>query len=87
MGDLPKTLGLNLLEPPRELFKAEVRALGLPPEMVQRHPVPVPGLSVRIFGEVIPEFVKRLQRADAIFIEALHAAQDSATCKIWNDPI
>jgi GMP synthase (glutamine-hydrolysing) len=87
VGGLPETLGLKLLEPLRELFKDEVRALGialgLPPEMVQRHPFPGPGLGVRILGEVKPEFVKLLQRADAIFIEELRAAQDTATGKNW----
>jgi len=89
VGGLPETLGLKLLEPLRELFKDEVRALGialgLPPEMVQRHPFPGPGLGVRILGEVKPEFVRLLQRADAIFIEELRAARDAATGKSWYD--
>jgi GMP synthase (glutamine-hydrolysing) len=75
VGGLPKSLHLKLLEPLRELFKDEVRelglALGLPREMVFRHPFPGPGLGVRILGEVKSEYVKLLQRADAIFIEEL----------------
>ncbi|WP_018150832.1 glutamine-hydrolyzing GMP synthase [Leeia oryzae] len=75
VGGLPETLKLQLLEPLRELFKDEVRelgvALGLPPHMVYRHPFPGPGLGVRILGEVKSEFVGLLQRADAIFIEEL----------------
>ena len=79
VGGLPETLHLKLLEPLRELFKDEVRelglALGLPREMVYRHPFPGPGLGVRILGEVKREFVEPLQRADAIFIEELRRAQ------------
>jgi GMP synthase (glutamine-hydrolysing) len=78
VGGLPATLGLKLLEPLRDLFKDEVRelgvALGLPHEMVYRHPFPGPGLGVRILGEVKPEFADLLRRADAIFIEELRAA-------------
>ncbi|MDE2353494.1 MAG: glutamine-hydrolyzing GMP synthase, partial [Betaproteobacteria bacterium] len=78
VGGLPDTLHLKLLEPLRELFKDEVRelgvALGLPREMVYRHPFPGPGLGVRVLGEVHPEYVSLLQRADAIFIEELRAA-------------
>jgi GMP synthase (glutamine-hydrolysing) len=78
VGGLPETLGLKLLEPLRELFKDEVRelgvALGLPPDMVYRHPFPGPGLGVRILGEVKKEFADLLRRADAIFIEELRAA-------------
>jgi len=78
VGGLPETLGLKLLEPLRDLFKDEVRelgvALGLPPEMVYRHPFPGPGLGVRILGEVKKEFADLLRRADAIFIEELRAA-------------
>jgi GMP synthase (glutamine-hydrolysing) len=78
VGGLPATLGLKLLEPLRDLFKDEVRelgvALGLPPEMVYRHPFPGPGLGVRILGEVKAEFANLLRRADAIFIEELRAA-------------
>ena len=72
---MPETLGLKLLEPLRELFKDEVRelgvALGLPREMVYRHPFPGPGLGVRILGEVRMDYADLLRRADAIFIEEL----------------
>jgi len=75
VGGLPATLGLKLLEPLRDLFKDEVRelgvALGLPHEMVYRHPFPGPGLGVRILGEVKREYAELLRRADAIFIEEL----------------
>jgi GMP synthase (glutamine-hydrolysing) len=78
VGGLPETLHLKLLEPLRELFKDEVRALGvalgLPHEMVYRHPFPGPGLGVRILGEVKREFADLLRRADAIFIDELRAA-------------
>ncbi len=78
VGGLPETLHLKLLEPLRELFKDEVRelglALGLPREMVFRHPFPGPGLGVRILGEIKPEYVDLLQRADDIFIQELRAA-------------
>ena len=78
VGGLPDTLKLKLLEPLRELFKDEVRelgvALGLPHTMVYRHPFPGPGLGVRILGEVKREFADLLRRADAIFIEELHAS-------------
>jgi GMP synthase (glutamine-hydrolysing) len=78
VGGLPETLGLKLLEPLRDLFKDEVRelgvALGLPREMVYRHPFPGPGLGVRILGEVRREYADLLRRADAIFIEELRAA-------------
>jgi len=78
VGGLPETLHLKLLEPLRELFKDEVRelgsALGLPHEMVFRHPFPGPGLGVRILGEVKREYADLLRRADAIFIDELSAA-------------
>ncbi|MCK2087753.1 glutamine-hydrolyzing GMP synthase [Thauera aromatica] len=78
VGGLPETLGLNLLEPLRDLFKDEVRelgvALGLPHDMVYRHPFPGPGLGVRILGEVKQEYADLLRRADAIFIDELRAA-------------
>ena len=78
VGGLPETLNLKLLEPLRELFKDEVRdlgvALGLPHDMVYRHPFPGPGLGVRILGEVKREFADLLRRADAIFIDELRAA-------------
>lgn len=79
VGGLPDTLNLKLLEPLRELFKDEVRklgvALGLPHSMVYRHPFPGPGLGVRILGEVKKEFADLLRRADAIFIEELRNTQ------------
>jgi GMP synthase (glutamine-hydrolysing) len=75
VGGLPDTLKLSLLEPLRELFKDEVRklgvALGLPADMVYRHPFPGPGLGVRILGEVKADYASLLQRADAVFIEEL----------------
>ncbi|MCX7960430.1 MAG: glutamine-hydrolyzing GMP synthase [Burkholderiales bacterium] len=78
VGGLPETLRLKLLEPLRELFKDEVRelglALGLPRELVFRHPFPGPGLGVRILGEVKREYADLLRRADAIFVEELRAA-------------
>jgi GMP synthase (glutamine-hydrolysing) len=89
VGGLPATLGLKLLEPLRELFKDEVRelgvALGLPHDMVYRHPFPGPGLGVRILGEVKREYADLLRRADAIFIEELRLARDEATGKSWYD--
>ena len=78
VGGLPDTLHLKLLEPLRGLFKDEVRelgvALGLPAEMVYRHPFPGPGLGVRILGEVKKEYADLLREADAIFIEELRKA-------------
>jgi GMP synthase (glutamine-hydrolysing) len=78
VGGLPETLHLKLLEPLRELFKDEVRqlglALGLPRDMVFRHPFPGPGLGVRILGEVKAHYADLLRRADAIFIEELREA-------------
>ena len=78
VGGLPDTLHLKLLEPLRSLFKDEVRELGvelgLPAEMVYRHPFPGPGLGVRILGEVKREYADLLREADAIFIEELRAA-------------
>ena len=80
VGGLPESLHLKLLEPLRELFKDEVRelgvALGLPHGMVYRHPFPGPGLGVRILGEVKREYANLLRRADAIFIEELNATKD-----------
>jgi len=87
VGGLPAELGLELLEPLRDLFKDEVRelgiALGLPAEMVHRHPFPGPGLGVRILGEVRREYADLLRRADAIFIEELRQWRDAATGKSW----
>jgi GMP synthase (glutamine-hydrolysing) len=75
VGGLPAAMRLKLLEPLRELFKDEVRRLGLelglPSEIVNRHPFPGPGLAVRVLGEVQPAYVELLRRADAIFIEEL----------------
>jgi len=87
VGGLPDTLHLSLLEPLRELFKDEVRelgvALGLPHEMVYRHPFPGPGLGVRILGEVRKDFADLLRRADAIFIEELRKTVDENSGKTW----
>ncbi|MFZ1890574.1 MAG: glutamine-hydrolyzing GMP synthase [Formosimonas sp.] len=89
VGGLPEHMTLKLLEPLRELFKDEVRALGvalgLPAPMVYRHPFPGPGLGVRILGEVKHEFAELLRRADAIFIEELRNTVDTATGKNWYD--
>jgi len=78
VGGLPEKMKLKLVEPLRELFKDEVRRigveLGLPREMVYRHPFPGPGLGVRVLGEVKPEYVELLQRADDIFIGELRSA-------------
>jgi GMP synthase (glutamine-hydrolysing) len=78
VGGLPETLNLKLLEPLRALFKDEVRKigleLGLPYDMVYRHPFPGPGLGVRILGEVKKEYADILRLADAIFLDELHAA-------------
>jgi len=87
VGGLPEQLGLRLLEPLRELFKDEVRelgvALGLPHAMVYRHPFPGPGLGVRILGEVKKEYADLLRRADAIFIEELRNFVDLDSGKNW----
>ena len=89
VGGLPEQLGLKLLEPLRDLFKDEVRelgvALGLPRDMVYRHPFPGPGLGVRILGEVKKEYADLLRRADAIFIEELRNTIDSHSGKTWYD--
>jgi GMP synthase (glutamine-hydrolysing) len=89
VGGLPEQLGLDLLEPLRDLFKDEVRelgvALGLPRDMVYRHPFPGPGLGVRILGEVKREYADLLRRADAIFIEELHQTVDPQSGKSWYD--
>lgn len=80
VGGLPEKLGFKLIEPLRELFKDEVRRLGeelgIPHEMLYRHPFPGPGLAVRIPGEITRERVRILQEADAIFIEELRASGD-----------
>jgi GMP synthase (glutamine-hydrolysing) len=76
VGGLPDDMAMGLVEPLRELFKDEVRKigleLGLPYDMLYRHPFPGPGLGVRILGEVKKEYADLLRRADAIFIEELH---------------
>lgn len=86
VGGLPETLGLKLLEPLRDLFKDEVRelgvALGLPHDMVYRHPFPGPGLGVRILGAVNKQYADLLRLADAIFIEELRTNKD-ANGKSW----
>lgn len=78
VGGLPDDMKLELVEPLRELFKDEVRRvgteLGIPHELVYRHPFPGPGLGIRILGEVTPEKVEILQKADSIFIEELRKA-------------
>ena len=90
VGGLPETLHLSLLEPLRELFKDEVRKLGLevglPREMVFRHPFPGPGLGVRILGEVRREWAELLRSADAIFIDELRAARN-ADGQSWYDSV
>jgi GMP synthase (glutamine-hydrolysing) len=79
VGGLPEKMNLGLVEPLRELFKDEVRKLGLelglPAEMVYRHPFPGPGLGVRILGEVQKDYADTLRRADDIYIEELRAAE------------
>lgn len=78
VGGLPEKMGLKLVEPFRELFKDEVRAvgrqLGVPDWFVRRHPFPGPGLAIRILGEITPERIDVLQRADAIYIEGIRDA-------------
>lgn len=88
VGGIPETLHLKLLEPLRDLFKDEVRelgiALGLPREMLCRHPFPGPGLGVRILGEVRKEYADILRQADAIFMEELRRAPSEAG-RSWYD--
>jgi GMP synthase (glutamine-hydrolysing) len=76
VGGLPEKMNLKLIEPLRELFKDEVRAigrdLGIPEMILERHPFPGPGLGVRILGDITPEKVELLQQADRIYIEELH---------------
>jgi GMP synthase (glutamine-hydrolysing) len=78
VGGLPEKMNLKLIEPLRELFKDEVRLigrdLGIPEKILERHPFPGPGLGVRILGDITPEKVELLQKADKIFIEELHNA-------------
>ena len=89
VGGLPDSLHLRLLEPLRELFKDEVRELGLelglPREMVFRHPFPGPGLGVRILGEVQADYADLLRRADAIFIDILRSSIDPTDGRSWYD--
>lgn len=85
VGGLPEKLGLKLVEPLRELFKDEVRELGLelgvPPENIWRHPFPGPGLAVRIIGDITPERVALLQEVDAIVMRMIHEA--GLYRKVW----
>jgi GMP synthase (glutamine-hydrolysing) len=85
VGGLPERMKLKLVEPLRDLFKDEVRALGvelgLTPAFVGRHPFPGPGLGIRILGDVTPEKVATLQKADAIYLEEIRAA--GLYDKIW----
>lgn len=85
VGGLPDTMHMSLIEPLRYLFKDEVRkvglALGIPADMINRHPFPGPGLAIRILGEVNAERVDLLQRADAIFINGLKTA--GLYTKVW----
>src|SRR5690606_23793841 len=89
VGGLPDTLNLKLLEPLRELFKDEVRklgiALGLPPAMVYRHPFPGPGLGVRILGEAKQKSAVLRRRAGAIFFDELRHTVDHHSGKSWYD--
>jgi len=85
VGGLPEKMNLKLIEPFRELFKDEVRAigreLGLPEMFINRHPFPGPGLAVRVLGEVTKERLDILREADDIFINLLH--EDGYYDKIW----
>ncbi|HJW17355.1 MAG TPA: glutamine-hydrolyzing GMP synthase [Flavisolibacter sp.] len=85
VGGLPKKMHLSLVEPLRNLFKDEVRKvgteLGIPEDMISRHPFPGPGLAIRILGEVTEEKVKLLQKADDIYVKALKAHNLYAT--VW----
>ena len=78
VGGLPERMNMKLVEPLRELFKDEVRALGrelgLPAAFVGRHPFPGPGLAIRIPGEITPEKLEILRKADAIYLEEIRAA-------------
>lgn len=87
VGGLPEKMNLKLLEPLKHLFKDEVRRLGielgLDDEMIFRHPFPGPGLGVRIIGEIKPEFLNLLKKADSIFIEELKSNINKETKKQW----
>jgi GMP synthase (glutamine-hydrolysing) len=78
VGGLPEVMALEVVEPLRRLFKDEVRRvgaeLGIPEDILWRHPFPGPGLAVRILGEITPEALGTLRQADAIFLEELRAA-------------
>lgn len=91
VGGLPEQLGLQLLEPLRELFKEEVRrlglALGLPRSLVYRHPFPGPGLGVRIVGEVRAEYANILRAADAIFTEELRSTPVGESTQSWYEAV
>jgi GMP synthase (glutamine-hydrolysing) len=85
VGGLPEAMQLSLIEPLRELFKDEVRKvgqkLGLPPALLNRHPFPGPGLAIRVIGEVTPERLAILRRADAILVEELRRSGEYD--RIW----
>src|SRR5690606_10217689 len=85
VGGLPKDLGLKLIEPLRELFKDEVRAIGeklhIPEELLWRHPFPGPGLAIRIMGPVDAESLQILREADAVYIDELKSK--GLYHKIW----
>lgn len=85
VGGLPDKMNLKIVEPLRMLFKDEVRrtgqALGIPSDLINRHPFPGPGLGIRILGNITPEKVRILQEADAIFIHALH--QEGFYSEVW----
>lgn len=87
MGGLPKELGFELIEPLRDLFKDEVRAigeeLGLPDEIVWRQPFPGPGLAIRVIGEVTPERIGMVQQADAIVLEEVKIAGLERKLWLW----
>ncbi|EMC91712.1 hypothetical protein BAUCODRAFT_79682 [Baudoinia panamericana UAMH 10762] len=89
VGGLPEKMNLKLIEPLRELFKDEVRAigteLGIAEELVWRHPFPGPGLAIRIIGEVTPEKVRIVQEADAIFMEELKAGKTKDGTSLYRD--
>lgn len=85
VGGLPELMQLKVVEPLRSLFKDEVRkvgrAIGLPADLLNRHPFPGPGLAIRILGEITPERVKILQEADSIFI--YHLKQSGSYDDVW----
>jgi GMP synthase (glutamine-hydrolysing) len=85
VGGLPERMELSLVEPLRELFKDEVRAvgraLGIPSALLDRHPFPGPGLAVRILGEITPERIAAVREADAIFLEELRSSSQYA--EVW----